>query len=55
MNAGEFFAFRPFRCFRPVYAVEPISAFYGQDGQEAPNHVNREIDIKSLLRHQLDN
>ena len=29
-----FFAFRPFRCFRPVCPVEPISVFYGQDGQE---------------------
>jgi hypothetical protein len=34
-----FFAFRPFRCFRPVCLVEPISAFYGQDGQEARNRV----------------
>jgi hypothetical protein len=29
-----FFAFLPFRFFRPVCPVEPISAFYGQDGQE---------------------
>ena len=31
----RFFAFRPVCCFRPVRPVEPISAFYGQDGQEA--------------------
>jgi hypothetical protein len=45
-----FFDFRPVCPFRPVRSVEPISVFYGQDGQEA--RYPQESEAEDTARHE---